>query len=166
MNMTNRASAIAPSRALNYLGSTITASAPRRRKRATVSHPELICPFEISTPSRASQHPPPLELKCDAPDGAAIVENLRLVNTIASSIRKSLPVQVDFDDLVHAGLLGLVAAARKYDSERQTSFPTYAKHRIRGAILDSLRSLDWASRDVRRRQKLVAAAMNELTAIL
>jgi RNA polymerase sigma factor for flagellar operon FliA len=171
--MTNCASAIAPSRALNYLDSRITASAPRRLKRATASHPGLICSFEISTPSRASQHPLPLELKCDAPDGGAlvardrvIVENLRLVNMIASSIRKSLPVHVDFHDLVQAGTLGLIDAASKYDSERQSSFPTYAKHRIRGAILDSLRRLDWASRDMRRQHKQVEGATRELTATL
>jgi RNA polymerase sigma factor FliA len=95
-----------------------------------------------------------------------VLDHLHLVKATASSIRKSLPVHADYDDLVQAGIVGLIDAANKYDSEKQNSFPTYAKHRIRGAILDNLRKLDWASRDMRRRQKLVAAAMNELTAIL
>jgi RNA polymerase sigma factor (sigma-70 family) len=68
-------------------------------------------------------------------------------------------------DLVQAGIVGLIDAANKYDAEKQNSFPTCAKHRIRGAILDNLRKLDWASRDMRR-QKLVAAAVKDLTAIL
>ena len=92
--------------------------------------------------------------------------SLHLVKATASSIRKSLPVHADYDDLVQAGIVGLIDAANKYDADKQNSFPTYAKHRIRGAILDNLRKLDWASRDMRRRQKLVAAAMNELTATL
>lgn len=95
-----------------------------------------------------------------------VLDHLHLVKATASSIRKSLPVHADYDDLVQAGIVGLIDAANKYDAEKQNSFPTYAKHRIRGAILDNLRKLDWASRDMRRRQKLVAAAMNELTAIL
>ncbi len=95
-----------------------------------------------------------------------VLDHLHLVKATASSIRKSLPVHADYDDLVQAGIVGLIDAANKYDAEKQNSFPTYAKHRIRGAILDNLRKLDWASRDMRRRQKLVAAAVNELTAIL
>ena len=95
-----------------------------------------------------------------------VLDHLHLVKATASSIRKSLPVHADYEDLVQAGIVGLIDAANKYDAEKQNSFPTYAKHRIRGAILDNLRKLDWASRDMRRRQKLVAAAMNELTAIL
>ncbi len=95
-----------------------------------------------------------------------VLDHLHLVKATASSIRKNLPVHADYDDLVQAGIVGLIDAVNKFDAEKQNSFPTYAKHRIRGAILDNLRKLDWASRDMRRRQKLVAAAMNELTAIL
>jgi RNA polymerase sigma factor FliA len=95
-----------------------------------------------------------------------VLEHLHLVKATASSIRKNLPVHSDYEDLVQAGIVGLIDAVNKYDSEKQNSFPTYAKHRIRGAILDYLRKLDWASRDMRRRQKLVAAAVDELTTTL
>jgi RNA polymerase sigma factor FliA len=67
---------------------------------------------------------------------------------------------------VHAGILGLIDAANKFDSKQQVIFRNYAKHRIKGAILDSLRQLDWASRDMRRRQKQVEAATWDLTATL
>jgi RNA polymerase sigma factor for flagellar operon FliA len=70
------------------------------------------------------------------------------------------------DDLIHAGILGLFDAVAKYRPEKQVLFPSYAKHRIKGAILDSLRQLDWASRDLRRRHKQVEAATRELSATL
>lgn len=125
---------------------------------------------EISTPALAPHQEASVS---DVPKLAAladrdrtILDHLHLVKAIAFSIRGSVPVHMDLDDLAGAGVMGLIDAANKYDASKQVAFPTYAKHRIRGAILDSLRQLDWASRDMRRRQKLVAAAVNELTAIL
>jgi RNA polymerase sigma factor for flagellar operon FliA len=73
---------------------------------------------------------------------------------------------VDIDDLVHAGVLGLFDAVAKYNPEKKVAFSSYAKHRIKGAILDSLRQLDWASRDLRRRHKQLEAATRELAAEL
>src|SRR6202012_4536969 len=75
---------------------------------------------------------------------------------------ENLPVHVDLDDLVHAGVLGLFDAATKYNPDKQVAFSAYAKHRIKGAILDSLRQLDWASRDLRKRQKQVDAVTQAL----
>ena len=95
-----------------------------------------------------------------------VLNHLHLVKATASSIRKNLPVHADYEDLVQAGIVGLIDAVNKYDPEKQDSFPTYVKHRIRGAILDYLRKVDWESRDMRRRRKLVAAAMDDLTATL
>jgi RNA polymerase sigma factor for flagellar operon FliA len=92
-----------------------------------------------------------------------VVENLLLVKAIALRLRASLPVYVDFDDLMHAGVLGLIDAANRYNSEKDVTFQTYAKHRIRGAMLDSLRQLDWASRDMRRRHKKVETITRELS---
>ena len=82
-----------------------------------------------------------------------VMKHMPLVKTIAAGIRKNLPVHVDLDDLVQAGALGLLDAARKYDAGKKVLFETYAKYRIRGAILDSLRGADWASRGLRKRQK-------------
>lgn len=95
-----------------------------------------------------------------------VLEHLPLVKAIAVRVHENLPVHVDVDDLVHAGILGLFDAANKYDPEKQVVFSSYAKHRIKGAILDSLRQLDWASRDMRRRHKQVEAATRDLSATL
>ena len=92
-----------------------------------------------------------------------IVEHLHLVNAIAVQVRKSVSVHIELDDLVHAGTMGLFDAASKYLAEKEVAFPTYAKHRIRGAILDSLRQLDWASRDMRKRYKQFETVTRELT---
>jgi RNA polymerase sigma factor for flagellar operon FliA len=97
---------------------------------------------------------------------ALILEHLPLTRSIAVHVHAHLPVHVDLDDMVHAGVLGLIDAADKFDSNKEVPFSSYAKHRIKGAILDSLRQLDWASRDVRRRQKQVESATGELAAKL
>lgn len=84
-----------------------------------------------------------------------------LVRAIAARVRESLPVQIELDDLVHAGVLGLFDAVDKYDASKNVVFHLYAKHRIRGAILDSLRQLDWASRDLRKRFKAFEVATQQ-----
>ena len=93
-----------------------------------------------------------------------VLEHMPLVKAIAVRLRENLPVHIDVDDLVEAGILGLIDAASKYDSNKQVAFSNYAKHRIKGAMLDSLRTLDWASRDLRRRHKQIEAATRELSA--
>ncbi len=95
-----------------------------------------------------------------------ILEHLPLVRVIAVRVHENLPVHVDLDDLVHAGVMGLLDAVKKYNPKKQVAFASYAKHRIKGAILDSLRQLDWASRDLRRRHKQIEAATRELAAVL
>ncbi len=95
-----------------------------------------------------------------------ILEHLKLVKAIASHVQKSIPVHTELDDLVHAGTMGLFDAATKYREDREVTFAIYAKHRIRGAILDSLRQMDWASRDLRKRQKQMDTVTRELTAKL
>jgi RNA polymerase sigma factor for flagellar operon FliA len=91
-----------------------------------------------------------------------VLEHLPLVKAIAIRVHENLPVHVDLDDLVHAGVLGLFDAVKKYNPDKQVVFHSYAKHRIKGAILDSLRQLDWASRDLRRRQKHVDTVTRDL----
>src|SRR5258708_31052541 len=93
-----------------------------------------------------------------------VLDHLPLVKAIAVRVHENLPVHVDLDDLIHAGILGLFDAASKYDPEKKVIFHSYAKHRIKGAILDSLRQADWASRDLRRRHKQVEAATRDLSA--
>jgi len=91
-----------------------------------------------------------------------VIEHLSLVKAIAIRVHENLPVHVDLDDLIHAGVLGLFDAVAKYDAAKNVAFQAYAKHRIKGAILDSLRQLDWASRDLRKRQKQVDAVTRDL----
>jgi RNA polymerase sigma factor for flagellar operon FliA len=95
-----------------------------------------------------------------------VLEYLPLVKAIAVRVHASLPVHVDLDDLVQAGFLGLIDAANKFDAEKHVAFSSYAKHRIKGEILDSLRKLDWASRDMRRRQKQVEDVTRALSGML
>jgi len=95
-----------------------------------------------------------------------ILEHLPLVKAIASSIRENLPVHVELDELIHAGMLGLLDAAARYDPERKVVFRGYAKYRVRGAILDSLRQWDWASRHLRRSERRVEDARRELSTSL
>src|SRR5437667_6846988 len=81
---------------------------------------------------------------------------------IARSFKKRLPSSVDFDDLVGAGNLGLVEAARRFNPAQGASFGAFAQHRIRGAITDSLRRIDPVSRCLRSQQKAAERATTEL----
>ena len=92
-----------------------------------------------------------------------VLNHLPLVKVIAIRVHENLPVHVDLDDLIHAGILGLFDAVDKFDAGKNVAFQSYAKHRIKGAILDSLRQLDWASRDMRKRQKQMEAATRSLS---
>src|SRR5690349_8508739 len=92
-----------------------------------------------------------------------VLDHLPLVKAIAIRVHENLPVHVDLDDLIHAGVMGLFDAVTKYDGAKNVAFQAYAKHRIKGAILDSLRQQDWASRDLRKRQKQVDTTMRDLS---
>jgi RNA polymerase sigma factor for flagellar operon FliA len=118
-----------------------------------------------SNPLAAIQNLSPPEISQSERD-ELVLKHLPLVRAIAIRVYENLPVHVDVDDLVHAGIMGLFDAALKYNGEKQVSFQGYAKHRIKGAILDSLRDMDWASRDLRKRHKQLEAVMRELAAAL
>lgn len=76
---------------------------------------------------------------------------IHVVKVIARHIKRTLPAQVDIEDLESAGYFGLLDAAKRYDPRRKTKFETFASARIRGAMLDELRKLDWVPRLVRQR---------------
>ena len=89
----------------------------------------------------------------------AIVERyMPMIKCIAKKISSRLPPHIDFDDLVSNGAIGLMDAIGKYDPERENKFRTYAEFRIRGAILDALRSDDWIPRSVRDKAKKIHRA--------
>jgi len=85
-----------------------------------------------------------------------------LIKYIASRIAMRLPPNVSMEDLVSAGVIGLIDAIEKFDPERNTQFKTYAEFRIKGAILDELRSLDWVPRSVRKKFNRIEAAYTKL----
>jgi RNA polymerase sigma factor for flagellar operon FliA len=89
-------------------------------------------------------------------------DTLPLVERVASSLAARLPPQVELSDLTQAGFLGLLDAAQKFDWDKGVRFSTYAELRIRGAILDSLRALDWVPRSLRRRRRELASARSLL----
>ena len=91
-----------------------------------------------------------------------ILDHLDIVKIIASKIYARIHWAVDLRDLIHSGILGLIDAARKYDSSRHVKFSTYASLRIRGAIVDELRNLDWASRCQRQKIKTLEHAFEAL----
>src|SRR5262252_5311355 len=92
-----------------------------------------------------------------------LTENLPEVRYIARRIHDRLPSHVPFDDLVHAGILGLIDAVDKFDPAKNVQLKSYARFRIRGAILDSLRQLDWSPRHLRRQARRIEEANRELS---
>jgi len=95
-----------------------------------------------------------------------VMQELSQVYYIATRIRERLPSSVELDDLVNAGVIGLLEASRNFDSSKNSQFKAFAKFRIRGAILDSLRESDWGSRSLRRRGREIADATARLEARL
>jgi len=95
-----------------------------------------------------------------------VMQELSQVYYIASRIRERLPQHVELDDLVNAGVIGLMEASRSFDSTKNAQFKVFAKFRIRGAILDSLRESDWGSRSLRRRGREIADVTARLEARL
>ena len=91
-----------------------------------------------------------------------LMEQLPQVKYIARRIHERLPQHVPFDDLLHAGIVGLIDAMHKFDTSKNVRFASYAKFRIRGAILDSLRDMDWSPRDLRRKARQLEATIQKL----
>jgi RNA polymerase sigma factor for flagellar operon FliA len=88
-----------------------------------------------------------------------ILEHLPQVRLIARRIHDRLPESVSLDDLISTGVVGLIAAIDRFDPSQNVKLKTYAEYKIRGAILDSLRGLDWAPRQQRKRAKQIEAAI-------
>ena len=127
---------------------------------------------------------PPAELEsecgsCEQADAAAVsqpidsatreqvlLQHMSVVRFVARRIHERLPQHVEFEDLVSAGIVGLIDAFQKFDAGKNVQFRSYAQFRIRGAILDSLRTLDWGPRDLRRKGRGIGAAIQKLTASL
>jgi RNA polymerase sigma factor for flagellar operon FliA len=95
-----------------------------------------------------------------------LLEHLPVVRFLARRIHERLPQHVEIEDLISAGVVGLMDAFAKFDPEKKVQFRSYAQFRIRGAILDSLRTLDWSPRELRRKGRAVEEAIRVLTSRL
>jgi RNA polymerase sigma factor for flagellar operon FliA len=101
--------------------------------------------------------------KADSESENELVEKyLSLVSSIAARLAMTLPEHVDQDDLYSAGLVGLLQAVRNYDPTCGASFETYARTRVRGAMLDELRKMDWVPRTVHEKARRVQGVMSQL----
>lgn len=109
-----------------------------------------------AVPSRAPEHDP----------DRLVRDHMPLVHHVVSDMLARVPRHVPRDELVSAALLGLVQAARAYDPDRGLTFARYARRRMQGALLDDLRSRDWASRGVRTQARRMRRAADDLTAAL
>src|SRR3954468_17828978 len=103
---------------------------------------------------------------CATPDALSetererlILEHLPQVRLIARRIQERLPENISLDDLISTGVIGLISAIDNFDPQHNVKLKTYAEYKIRGAILDSLRGLDWAPRQKRKKAKQIEAAI-------
>lgn len=118
-------------------------------------------PAAYSAPSPAATPSPGQASLSDREQ--VLLENLPMVRFIARRIHEKLPQHVSLEDLISAGVLGLIDATEKFDPAKNTQFRTYAQFRIRGAILDSLRDVDWGPRDLRRKGRAIEETIRTLT---
>ncbi|WP_407351627.1 RNA polymerase sigma factor FliA [Luteimonas sp. R10] len=94
--------------------------------------------------------------------GEYVASHSELVRRIAHHLAARLPASVDVDDLIQAGMIGLIEASRSYDADQGASFETYASIRIRGSMIDEIRRGDWVPRSVHRRAREAAAAVRQI----
>jgi RNA polymerase sigma factor for flagellar operon FliA len=104
---------------------------------------------------KSSDIPPPLREQI-------VLEHTPLIRYIVNRIAVRLPSHIDLDDLHNTGVIGLMDAIEKYDPDKNCKFKTYAEFRIKGAILDQLRSLDWVPRSVRQKSRKLERAYGEV----
>lgn len=125
---------------------------------AHISPGAIPLPFFPLSPSESL----PLEIVSEDEQQQLVLSHMDAVKQIARSILRRLPSSVQLDDLIQAGSIGLIDAARRFGACRDLSFRQYARIRITGAIFDSLRELDWASRYFRTRQQKLDNATRAL----
>ncbi|HED19505.1 MAG TPA: RNA polymerase sigma factor FliA [Gammaproteobacteria bacterium] len=98
----------------------------------------------------------------DSESDDLVTKHAALVKRIAYHLMSRLPPSVQADDLIQAGMIGLLEASRNYDASQGASFETYAGIRIRGAMLDEIRRTDWTPRSVHRKARQVAEAVRAI----
>jgi RNA polymerase sigma factor for flagellar operon FliA len=144
-------------RSLSGTQSTHSNSLQGRRVGGRPAHEETSMQ-NLAFQEKLYTSPVPLNVERDQ----LILEHLPQIKYIAQRISTKLPSHVELNDLVSAGILGLLDAIEKFDPNRGVKFKTYAELRIKGAILDSLRNLDWAPRSLRKKSKDLERVCREL----
>jgi RNA polymerase sigma factor FliA len=117
----------------------------------------------LNTEQKLPQRPCPLD---PVERERLLLEHLADVRYIARRIHDRLPSQVPLEDLIDAGVLGLMDAVDKFDPSKKVQLKSYAKFRIRGAILDSLREMDWSPRSLRKQARKIEEANRQLSSTL
>jgi len=120
-------------------------------------------PQQVSAPAQSGESSIPFEQLDAATREQILMEHLPVVRYVARRIHERLPQHVELEDLISAGIVGLMDAFNKFDTTKKVQFRSYAQFRIRGAILDSLRTLDWSPRELRRKGRAIEEAMHALT---
>jgi RNA polymerase sigma factor for flagellar operon FliA len=172
MRTTATASATAATSATASATATAAASAATAAASATASAVKTAGGRAARTTANRGGAPGRAAARRPAVDQAAreletlVRENMPLVGHLVRELVARVPGHVNRDDLTSAGLAALVGAAKAFDAARGIPFARFAATRIRGALLDELRGLDWASRSVRSRARRTEAAAQELTAKL
>lgn len=115
--------------------------------------------YQYTNPITYSKNPTYKQFICSqAERDELITTHLSKVKYIADRMAAKLPPSIEWDDLYSAGVIGLIDAVERFDASRGIAFTTFAEMRVRGAILDNLRSLDWASRNTRKRSREIQVA--------
>jgi RNA polymerase sigma factor for flagellar operon FliA len=118
-----------------------------------------VFPVPASTSSQALEPPEPF----DRDNREQLIKDyVPLVKFVAHRIAARLPAHVELDDLINSGILGLMDAIEKFEPARNIKFKTYAELRVKGAILDGLRELDWVPRSLRRKKKDIETAYHTI----
>jgi RNA polymerase sigma factor for flagellar operon FliA len=106
--------------------------------------------------------PPAPPARAAPPTAELVLQHLNLVRRIAMQMMRRMPSNVEADDLIQTGMVGLLEAATRYECRHDASFATYATRRIRGAMIDSLRRCDWGPRQLRRRLRDIEDARQRI----
>src|SRR5689334_8489228 len=138
---------------------TRKAARPVKAKPVQAKKPAPLALVPAKKPVKVSAHPAPVER---VPREQLLARYTPLIKYVVERLAVGLPKNVDHEDLMSAVMLGLLDAYDKFDAKKGTKFETYAVWRIKGAVLDQLRALDWASRSIRRKAREVDASMRRL----
>lgn len=131
-----------------------------------MTHDRVVDDLTVSATTGSSRTSAAREQPLTPAQAKTVEENIALVRHIVSRVTERFPLTEDRDDLMQAGLLGLVEATKRFDPELGFNFSTFAGRRVEGAVLDSLRRSDWAPRSLRRHERVLQDADASLTASL